>query len=173
MVMPRPCLFVEEKRGNLRSKLAIHLSTSANASISARLPTKSISPCPAHHIQRVAVRRIHSLDGQHTDAVTESSTIPDTKTIWLFRDRIAQAGLGTKLFDQVRSSCWRTGIWRGQIMDAPLVQAPIQRNKREEAEAVKKSTDTHFLGGVTNARKKTSMQSVRRAWQEPLRLQSS
>lgn len=27
--------------------------------------------------------------------LTESSTIPDAKTIWLFRDRLAQAGLGT------------------------------------------------------------------------------
>jgi IS5 family transposase len=31
--------------------------------------------------------------------VTGSSTIPDAKTIWLFRERLVQLELGTKLFD--------------------------------------------------------------------------
>jgi hypothetical protein len=29
--------------------------------------------------------------------LTESSSIPDAKTIWLFRDRLAQAGVGTRV----------------------------------------------------------------------------
>ncbi|WGG52070.1 transposase [Rugamonas sp. DEMB1] len=31
--------------------------------------------------------------------LTESSSIPDAKTIWLFRDRLAQAGAGTLVFE--------------------------------------------------------------------------
>jgi IS5 family transposase len=61
--------------------------------------------------------------------LTESSTIPDAKTIWLFRDRLAQAGLGTKLFDQVQQQLLAHGYLArcGQIIDASLVQAPVQR----------------------------------------------
>jgi IS5 family transposase len=74
--------------------------------------------------------------------LTESSTIPDAKTIWLFRDRLAQAGLGTKLFDQVQQQLLAHGYLArcGQIVDASLVQAPVQRNKREEADTVKEGT---------------------------------
>ncbi|MDQ2821703.1 MAG: transposase [Pseudomonadota bacterium] len=42
--------------------------------------------------------------------LTESSTILDAKTIWLFRDHLAQAGLGTKLFDPVQQQCWHTAM---------------------------------------------------------------
>jgi IS5 family transposase len=31
--------------------------------------------------------------------LTENGAIPDVKTIWLLRDRLAQAGVGAKLFD--------------------------------------------------------------------------
>lgn len=34
--------------------------------------------------------------------LTESSSIPDTQTIWLFQDRLAQAGAGTSVFEQVQ-----------------------------------------------------------------------
>lgn len=74
--------------------------------------------------------------------LTESSSIPDAKTIWLFRDRLAQAGAGTLVFDQVQQQLQRHGYLArcGQIVDASLVQAPVQRNKREEADTVKEGT---------------------------------
>lgn len=34
--------------------------------------------------------------------LTDGSSIPDSKTIWLCRDRLAQAGAGTPVFDQVQ-----------------------------------------------------------------------
>lgn len=34
--------------------------------------------------------------------LAESSSIPDAKTIWLFRDHLAQAGAGTQVFEQVQ-----------------------------------------------------------------------
>jgi IS5 family transposase len=74
--------------------------------------------------------------------LTESTSIPDAKTIWLFRDRLAQAGAGTLVFEHVQQQLHQHGYMArcGQIVDASLVQAPVQRNKREEAEAVKEGT---------------------------------
>jgi len=74
--------------------------------------------------------------------LTESSSIPDAKTIWLFRDRLAQAGAGTLVFEQVQRQLQQHGYMArcGQIVDASLVQAPVQRNKCEEAEIVKDGT---------------------------------
>lgn len=71
--------------------------------------------------------------------LTESSSIPDAKTIWLFRDRLAQAGVGHQVFEQVQQQLLSQGYLArcGQIVDASLMQAPTQRNKREEAETVK------------------------------------
>lgn len=74
--------------------------------------------------------------------LTESSSIPDAKTIWLFRDRLVQAGAGTLVFEQVQQQLQQHGYMArcGQIVDASLVQAPVQRNKSEEADAVKEGT---------------------------------
>ena len=74
--------------------------------------------------------------------LTDSSSIPDAKTIWLFRERLAQAGAGTLVFEQVQQQLAQHGYMArcGQILDASLVQAPVQRNKREEADIVKEGT---------------------------------
>ena len=56
--------------------------------------------------------------------------------------RLAQAGVGSQVFEQVQQQLLAQGYLArcGQIVDASLVQAPIQRNKREEAETVKEGT---------------------------------
>ena len=74
--------------------------------------------------------------------LTESSSIPDAKTIWLFGDRLAQAGVGIQIFEQVQQQLQQQGYMArcGQIVDASLVQAPVQRNKRDEADIVKEDT---------------------------------
>jgi len=84
--------------------------------------------------------------------LTDSSAISDAKTIWLFRDRLAQVGLGSKLFDQMQQQLLAHGYLTrcGQNIDASLMQAPVQRNKHEEAEIVKEGTSRScwpFLGG--------------------------
>jgi IS5 family transposase len=60
----------------------------------------------------------------------------------LFRDHLAQAGFGTKLFDQLEPRWIAYDYFArcGQIIDASLVQAPAQRNKCDEAETVKERT---------------------------------
>jgi IS5 family transposase len=74
--------------------------------------------------------------------LTESSRNPEAKTIWLFRDRLAQAGACTLVFDQIQQQPHQHGYLDrcGQIIDASLVQAPLQRNKRKEAETLKEGT---------------------------------
>jgi len=74
--------------------------------------------------------------------LTESSSIPDAKTIWLFRDRLAQAGVGNQIFAQVQQPLQQHGYLArcGQIIDASLVQAPIQRSRRQEADVVKEGS---------------------------------
>ena len=66
------------------------------------------------------------------------SSIPDARTIWLFRDSLAQAGAGTLVYEQVQQPLQQHGYVArcGQIVDASLLQAPVQRNKREEADTV-------------------------------------
>ena len=65
--------------------------------------------------------------------------IPDGTTLWLFREKLAQAGIIERLFDSFDQHLETNGyIARGgQIVDATIVQVPRQRNTREENEAVK------------------------------------
>ena len=65
--------------------------------------------------------------------------IPDGTTLWLFREKLARAGLMEKLFDRFDRHLGAKGyIARGgQMVDATIVQAPKQRNTREENEAIK------------------------------------
>ena len=65
--------------------------------------------------------------------------IPDGTTLWLFREKLAQAGIIERLFDSFDQYLEANGyIARGgQIVDATIVQVPRQRNTREENETVK------------------------------------
>jgi len=71
--------------------------------------------------------------------LTESSSIPDAKTIWLFRAHLAQAGAGNQIFEQDQQQLQQHGYMArcGQIVDVSLVQALVQCNKHEEADIVK------------------------------------
>jgi IS5 family transposase len=66
--------------------------------------------------------------------------IPDGTTLWLFREKLAKAGLIEKLFDRFDQHLGAQGyIARGgQIVDATIVAVPRQRNTREENEAIKR-----------------------------------
>jgi IS5 family transposase len=68
--------------------------------------------------------------------LTESSSIPDAKTIWLFRDRLAQAGAGTLVFEQVQQQLQQHGYMArcGQIVD------PRWCRRRSNATSVRKLT---------------------------------
>ena len=61
-------------------------------------------------------------------------SIPDATTLWLFREKLAKAGLIEKLFERFDQHLAAKGyIARGgQIIDASIVPVPTQRNSRDE-----------------------------------------
>jgi IS5 family transposase len=65
--------------------------------------------------------------------------VPDAKTIWLFREQLKTAGLVKKLFKEFDGYLTQQGLSarKGQIIDATIVHAPIQRNTREENQQIK------------------------------------
>jgi IS5 family transposase len=66
-------------------------------------------------------------------------SIPDATTLWLFREKLAKAGLIEKLFDRFDQHLAAHGYMArgGQMVDATIVPVPKQRNSRDENEAVK------------------------------------
>ena len=62
--------------------------------------------------------------------------IPDGTTLWLFREKLAKAGLIQTLFEHFGQHLEAKGyIARGgQMVDATIVPVPKQRNTREENE---------------------------------------
>jgi len=67
------------------------------------------------------------------------SRVPDAKTIWLFREQLTEAGMAEKLFRRFERVLEESGFAakKGQIIDASIVQAPTQRNSREENARIK------------------------------------
>jgi IS5 family transposase len=65
--------------------------------------------------------------------------IPDAKTIWLFRETLARAGVVETLFTQFDTYLASQGLQArgGQLIDASLIPVPKQRNTREENATVK------------------------------------
>ncbi|HLG25858.1 MAG TPA: IS5 family transposase [Candidatus Gracilibacteria bacterium] len=66
-------------------------------------------------------------------------TVPDAKTIWLFRERLARAGAVEKLFARFDRHLEEHGLMAngGQIIDASIIPVPKQRNDRDENDAIK------------------------------------
>ncbi|MDR6182248.1 IS5 family transposase [Asaia bogorensis NBRC 16594] len=63
-----------------------------------------------------------------------SDRVPDAKTIWLFRERLTQAGAIQNLFERFDATLRNAGYlpMSGQILDATLMAAPKQRNSTAE-----------------------------------------
>lgn len=65
--------------------------------------------------------------------------VPDAKTIWLFRDKLASGGMVEKLFSHLDKQLDKDGIivHKGKLVDASIVEVPIQRNSRDENKKLK------------------------------------
>src|ERR1700748_1057465 len=68
--------------------------------------------------------------------------IPDGTTLWLFREKLAKAGLIDRLFERFGQHLEAKGyIARGgQMVNATIVPVPRQRNSRDENDQVKTGT---------------------------------
>jgi IS5 family transposase len=71
--------------------------------------------------------------------LTLGGRVPDAKTIWLFRNQLTEAGLVREVFAQFDQFLRVHGFaaQKGQIVDASIVQAPRQRNRRDENQQIK------------------------------------
>lgn len=68
-----------------------------------------------------------------------SERVPDAKTIWLFREKLVQAECIKSLFELFYQELESKNIvtHEGSIVDATFVEAPRQRNTREENARIK------------------------------------
>lgn len=73
--------------------------------------------------------------------ITLSDRVPDAKTIWLFRDTLVNSGtdIAKRLFDMFEGLLESKGIISrsGSMVDATFIEAPRQRNTREENQQIK------------------------------------
>jgi len=65
--------------------------------------------------------------------------VPDAKTIWLFRDNLTKSGVAKELFNLFEQQMEANGVITrsGSLIDASFVDAPRQRNTREENKQIK------------------------------------
>jgi transposase, IS5 family len=68
-----------------------------------------------------------------------NNPVPDAKTIWLFRDTLTSGGMIEKLFSYLDKQLDKDGIivHKGKLVDASIVEVPIQRNSRDENKQLK------------------------------------
>ena len=65
--------------------------------------------------------------------------VPDENTLWDFRETLIAAGALEKLFERLNAAIEQAGYLAmgGQIVDASIVEAPKQRNTKDEKAAIK------------------------------------
>lgn len=68
-----------------------------------------------------------------------SDKVPDSKTIWHFREGLTKSGVIEKLFEKFLESLNAAGLilHEGSIVDASFVEVPKQRNNRDENKEIK------------------------------------
>jgi IS5 family transposase len=76
--------------------------------------------------------------------------IPDAKTIWKYREQLTKAGLIKPLFDKFGEYLNEKGFKAsgGQLIDATIIEVPIQHNTEEETEQIKKGQTPENWSGA-------------------------
>ena len=109
--------------------------------------------------------------------LTLEDKVPDAKTVWLYREQLSQAGLIDALFEDFDGYLKSQGYQAmgGQIIDASLVAVPIQRNRRDDNEQIKRGETPEGLGRQASqaSTKGQGCALDEEARQEPLWLQES
>jgi IS5 family transposase len=69
----------------------------------------------------------------------KSDRVPDSRTFWHFREQLIGFGTIQSLFDAFNSQLDKLGVFanEGKMVDASFVDAPKQRNSREENTGIK------------------------------------
>ncbi|MGH0002598.1 hypothetical protein ACQU0X_21200 [Pseudovibrio ascidiaceicola] len=76
---------------------------------------------------------------KHRLRLSLTDKVPDAKTIWLFREKLAKAGAIECLFERFDKTLREAGYiaMSGQLVDASLIAAPKQRNTEDERNDLK------------------------------------
>ena len=71
--------------------------------------------------------------------LTMTDKVPDAKTIWKYREQLTEAELIKPLFDKFEEYLRTKGFQAsgGQLIDATIIQVPVQHNSKEETEQIK------------------------------------
>ena len=100
----------------------------------------------------LVLQRLYNLSDEQTEfqindrlsfqrflGLTLSDTVPDATTVWLFRDTLSQKKTAEKLFARFNRTLEEAGLIKndGIMVDATFVDAPRQRNSREENKTIK------------------------------------
>jgi len=87
--------------------------------------------------------------------LTLGEKVPDAKTIWLFRENLSKSGADKKVFTLFAKQMESQGVITrsGSIVDATFVDAPRQRNTREENKTIKEGKIPEEWEKAENAHK--------------------
>ena len=71
--------------------------------------------------------------------LTIADDIPDSRTVWAFREQLVDLGLVEQLFELFLGELERLNLIvnEGKIIDASFIEVPRQRNKRQENQLIK------------------------------------
>jgi len=88
--------------------------------------------------------------------ISINDRVPDEKTVWDFRDRLLSKGLDKELFELFGSLLEKHGLiaHEGKIIDASFVEAPRQRNSREDNKTIKEGQTPEKWAGTPKERQK-------------------
>jgi IS5 family transposase len=89
--------------------------------------------------------------------LTIADDIPDSNTIWNYKETLTDLGLIKQLFDKFLSVLNQLGlvINEGKIVDASFIEVPRQRNTREENKEIKEGiTPKSFTENIHKQRQK-------------------
>jgi len=96
-----------------------------------------------------------------------NNPVPDSKTIWLFRDTLIKRNLIEQLFATLDKQLDTDGIivHKGKIIDATIVEVPKQRNNQQENDQLKEGTIPENWSDNKIKQKDTDAQWTRKYFQ--------
>jgi len=71
--------------------------------------------------------------------LTIADDIPDSRTVWLFREQLTDLELVIELFDLFSTELEKLGLVvnEGKIVDASFIEVPVQHNNKDENKTIK------------------------------------
>jgi IS5 family transposase len=87
--------------------------------------------------------------------LTMTDKVPDAKTIWKYREQLTEVELIKPLFDKFGEYLSEKGFKAagGQIIDATIIQVPVQHNTENETEQLKKGQMPEDWSGAKSEQK--------------------